>query len=207
MLEIPRSSPATGTPQGPAPVTPQGDTDLLPAQARDVFSQKQDGIEKEIRNLGQRIDDLKGQMIVHQKKADKLQTAINRTILWAFCPTTMGVIFGPLLLTGIQMPLMGLFIAEAAAAGVLKFFEHREEKSIAPLAQEAFTLNQQKERLEMEGKSVRDFSEMVGGTDEKPSDISDEEDFVVIDGIKLKKQSDETMKMLRTVFRRDDQRA
>ncbi|GEM_PF-1921559 len=168
-------------------------------QARkDVLLQSQiDEKDRIAADLGRQIDTLSIGIKTHVDKSNKLQTYMNRTILGAFCPTTMGVIFGPLIAAGIGMPalapviqngMMGLFLAEAAVAGVMKYLQHREDKAITPLYVEAQKLNQEKAKIEKEKKSISEIKDMTTAANADSADIVDGDTYLEIDGLKLEKK-------------------
>jgi hypothetical protein len=170
------------------------------AQADVVFQSQLDEKDRIAADLGRQIETLSAGIKGHADKSNKLQKYMNRTILGAFCPTTMGVIFGPMIAAGLGMPalapvvqtgMMALFLSEAAVAGVMKYFQHREDKAITPLYNEAQKLVQEKAKVDKEIKSIKDIKDMnkaAVAADSDSTDIVDGDTYLEIDGLKLEKK-------------------
>ena len=153
--------------------------------------------EKEIQELDGKIDILRTGIKSHLDKSKKLQGWINKVGLGAFCPTTVAVMFAPMIPSVLGFPALapvvrdiffGLFLAEAAVIGGIKYFQYRQDKAITPMAAEMQELSKQKAEAEQDYKNIKEIKDMGKAVNGGQSDIVDDDDsYLVIDGLKLEK--------------------
>lgn len=179
---------------------------------RDELIQKKiQEIDKKSQEIDCRIDGLSKPLKENIQKSYTLQGYINNTFLFGFCPAGLGGIFGPAIPTILGAPaliplvqkgMFAIFIAIGAVIGSMAYIKHREEKAIAPLYKESKELEKEKADLEKERRNIIEVRDLVSSVEGKSQDpgISDEDDYVEINGLKVEKHKFNLFQPRYTIF-------